>query len=402
MKNVRLLGLLLAGALTLVASTAWAEDPAVDVDETETGEEDEVGAAPNIHGFLVARYMNADGKGLPYSSESQFDMQFVRVNVDGKAHPLVSYLIALDVADVKAANLRTPLREAYVIWDPAGRWKKLRRFGPKLRLGRMRRPGGIESAIDENQLIAMDRSIYSGFLQHDDMEASEQDFRDLGLRGDARFGIVDLTGLGLTNGNSQQQPSSFPADEDPDKDVMGRVGLNFTLAELIVLRAGLSQLAGRDAHTHMYSLTGDVPVKYQTTAVDLTLILGRLIVLAEAARGTRTIDIPGVPGDTATGTAGYVLISWGFGDGGAYRPFTRIAYRELSGNDNDDDFQRPRDWSNEATVGINVQIVKKKLTARGQYTLRSGYIPPHPSTGGIPGFTKKMSGAAGVSIQADF
>lgn len=386
------------------AASAQELDP-LEVSDADSGDdetEDEVGAAPNIHGFLVARYMNADGKGAAYSSESQFDMQFVRVSVDGKAHPLVSYLIALELADVKV-NSATPLRDAYVIWDPVGRWQRLRPYAPKLRLGRMRRPGGIEASMDENQLIAMDRSIYSGFLQHDDAESSEQDFRDYGVRLDAVLGFLELTGLGLMNGSAQQQTNSAnPQDPDPHKDVMGRVGMNFTLAQLFVLRFGLSQLAGRDAATHLYSLTNDVPVYYSTTAIDFMMIFGRMMLLAEAARGTRTIDVPGIPGDTATGTAAYVLFSWGFGADGTVRPFARFAYRELSGNDNDDDFQRPRDWSNEATVGINVQIVKKALRARAQYTVRSGYIPPHPSTGGLPGFSKTLSGVAGVSVQADF
>ena len=399
MKNLRLLSLLFAGALASGLSTASAQDPG---DEVEVAE-DEPGAAPNVHGFLTARYMSADGKGMPYSSENQFDMQWARVIFDGKAHPLVGYLVSLEAADTRAASGRSILREAYVIWDPVGKWNGLRQYAPKLRVGRMRRPGGLEASMDENRLLAMDRSIYSGFLPHDDPEASEQDFRDIGVRADAMLGILELTGMGLTNGNAQQQNEGNPADEDPDKDLMARIGLNLTPAQWFVLRVGLSQLAGRDAHSHLYAVTGnDVALRYYTTALDFMVLFGRLMVMAEVARGTRTIEPLGLPPDTATGAAGYVLISWGFGPDGAVRPFTRFAYRELSGNDNEKDFQRPRDWSNEATVGLNVQIVKKRLTARAQYTVLSGFIPPHPSTGGFPGFSKTLTGVAGASIQADF
>ena len=118
--------------------------------------------------------------------------------------------------------------------------------------------------------------------------------------------------------------------------------------------------------------------------------------------GKRTLIDPvtGTAVDTATGSAAYILVAYRFR--GHTAPFMRFSYRELSMNDTDEDLKIGKDWGNEITAGVNVMLVKKKLTARAQYTLRSGFTTPHPSNVGVGSYNSQLHGVAAASLQADF
>lgn len=358
-------------------------------------------AAPAIHGFLTVRYLVDDGKGLPYAAENGFDIQYARFNADGQVHPLVKYFVSLEAADVKLASGNV-FREAYVVWSPKLRAGWFDRLVPVLRAGRMRRPAGIEALQDDGQLLAMDRSLVTGFLLNDDGEAADQDFRDIGIRADAVVGILETMAVGMGNGQTGTS-ASRPSDDDDSKDLLARFGVRLGDPRgRFFLRAGASVAAGQDNHTHLYSASNDVPVEYWNGAADLTLIAGPLLVQSEAAYGKRTLLDPvtfaGI--DTATGSAAYVLIAWSVTGRGA--PFARYAYREPTMDAGDEDFQRARDWTNEVTVGVNVALVRKRVTARAQYSLRSGFVPAHPAAAGLTGYASSLNGVAAGSVQVDF
>lgn len=366
----------------------------------ETLEEGAPGAPPVVHGFVTVRYLVDDGAGLAYQSENGYDVQYARINVDGKAHPLVAYFVSMELGDVKVFNGNV-FREAYVIWQPNPQNKWVRRFLPELRAGRMRRPGGLESFEDEGTLLAMDRTLVSGFMKGDDQQAPGQDFRDIGVRANAVSGPIEAMALGMGNGSKNSSANS-PSDEDDSKDFAGRIGFRVGNENgPFFLRTGASSGSGQDDHTHLYSITGDVRVEYWNAGADLTVKAGPAIFQSEVVYGKRTLLDPvtakGI--DTATGSAAYVLAGWDIRRKAT--PFFRFAYREPT-MDGDEDFQRIRDWSNEITAGVNVALVKKRLTARAQYTVRSGFIAPHPQTASAPAFNKSLNGVAQASIQADF
>ena len=357
------------------------------------------GDAPRISGFVTVRYLSDDGKGLEYAGEHGSDVQHARLNVAGAVHPLVSDLIAIDAADIKA-NSGSALREAYITYKPKIGSGKIK---PKVNAGRLRRPAGVESMQDDNQLLTTDRSLFSGFVQHDDRESPDQDFRDIGIRVGAEVGPVDVLGMAMTNGSTTINPTGSP-DEDDAKDAYGRVGFNLGVAGARV-RAGVSGAGGQDAHSHVYGAAGDVPLQFWTSQADVLVEAMGLLFLAEAAYGKRTVGVVTPTGgfrgtDTATGTAGYVLVGYRIKD--KTTPFFRFAYREPTLGGSDEDAKRIRDWSNEATIGVNVQLVKKKLTARAQYSARSGFVPPHPATVGAAGYTKDLHGTFQGSLQVDF
>lgn len=395
---------LLASLLLLAGATATAQEPTPEPtpDETLESTDPAVGAAPNVHGFITVRYMVDDGKTGPFASENGYDVQYMRINIDGKAHQFVKYFVAMELGDIKSGT-PTSFKEAYVVWAPKPKAEWLRKLVPEFKAGRMRRPGGLESFVDENELLTVDRSVVSGFMQNDDPEATSQDYRDYGIRAGGVAGPIEAAAVGMTNGTKGPQSTSQPeTDTDDSKDVSGRLGFKFgRQGGPFFIRAGASSGGGKDTLNHVYS-DAVFDVEYWNSAADLTVHVGPLQVQTEAVYGKRTLLVAGTGTavDTATGSAAYVLVSYRFR--GHTAPYFRFAYRELSMNDSDDDLQAPRDWGNEITAGVNVALVKKKLTARAQYTLRSGFTTPHPAVGPAGAYNDGFHGVASASLQADF
>ena len=402
---------LLASLLLLAGATATAQMPTPEAtpeamptpDETLESTDPTVGAPPNVHGFITVRYMVDDGKGSKaFASENGYDVQYMRINIDGKAHEFVKYFVAMELGDIKT-GAATSFKEAYVVWAPKPKSAWLRKLLPEFKAGRMRRPGGLESFVDENELLTTDRSVVSGFMQNDDPEAPAQDYRDYGIRAGGVAGPIEAAAVGMTNGTKGPQTTSQPqTDEEGSKDVSGRLGFKFGHeGGPFFIRAGASSGGGKDTSNHVYT-DAVLDVEYWNTAADLTLSVGPLQVQTEGVYGKRTLRQPnsGPVVDTATGSAAYLLVSYRFR--GRTAPYFRFAYRELSMNDEDKDLQVPRDWGNEITAGVNVQLVKKTLTARAQYTLRSGFTTPHPAVGPAGAYNGGFHGVASASIQADF
>ena len=103
---------LLTTSLLLAAATAAAQMPTPEAtpepmptpDETLEAVDPAVGAAPNVHGFMTVRYLIDDGKSGAFAAENGYDIQFMRVNIDGKAHPLVKYFVAMELGDIKSGS----------------------------------------------------------------------------------------------------------------------------------------------------------------------------------------------------------------------------------------------------------------------------------------------------------
>ena len=94
---------LLTTSLLLAAATAAAQMPTPEAtpepmptpDETLEAVDPAVGAAPNVHGFMTVRYLIDDGKSGAFAAENGYDIQFMRVNIAGKAKPHVKYFDAM-------------------------------------------------------------------------------------------------------------------------------------------------------------------------------------------------------------------------------------------------------------------------------------------------------------------
>ena len=355
-----------------------------------------------VHGFVITRYDNSDGKGVRKASNA-YSIQNARIRLEGKSAPGVTYLAALE--PLLATG---PLQEAYIGWNPE------RTFGPfkalRLRAGQMRKPIGLEGQTPEEALHTMDHTVTTRFLQG-------LSNYDIGMAVGTTVSIVEVD-VGVFNGTGPYNtlfPTSAAGGQDPleDKIVVGRGGL--TLMENAV-RMGLSFSTGETTDP-LYVVAPPSPglpsdsAKFWRAGVDVMAEVANVVVQGEAMYGNTTLVsvLPGTGnGPTGTGASGYMFVGyrlpWGF------LPHLRFEYIELTMGDDYTDPKGPlvrkRDWNNAVAVGVNWDPVKH-VRVRSQYEFVTGFASQpqnstyyNPATSAI--YSDEMSGTFSASVQADF
>lgn len=356
-----------------------------------------------VHGFVIVRYDNSDGKGLLRDAQNAYSVQNARIRIEGKAAPTVTYLAALE-----PLLLTGPLQEAFVGWNPE------RTFGPmkalRLRAGQMRKPIGYEGFTPEEALYTMEHSNVTRFLQ------GVSNY-DVGVAaGTTLMNLLELD-IGMFNGTGPFNAGAFPGPslvggQDPleKKDVVGRAGV--TLMENKI-RTGLSIVSGQSQDPiYVASPSPGIPpiasVHFWRVALDAEANIGPALLISEVVYGNSTLDdpTPATPnGPTATGAAGYLFAGWRI-PSLKLMPHLRYEYADPSIGDGDDIFLRPRDWSNAIAVGVNWDPVKH-VRVRSQYEVVSG-LASQPANGAYYNpaanavYSEVTSGTASVSVQADF
>lgn len=352
-----------------------------------------------VHGFVITRYDNTDGKG-PRKSAHGFTVQNARIRLEGKSADTVTYLAAIE--PLLATG---PLQEAYVGWNPR------RTVGPmrdlRLRAGQMRRPIGLEGRTPEEALHTMDHSWTTRYLQGGGNY-------DLGMTLGTTISTLEFD-LGVFNGSGPANPllGSPVGGVDPfdDKMVVGRLGLDLMKGRL---KTGFSFMSGENADP-LYApatspgLPPDGSVQMWRAGFDLMAEVSGFVVQSEAVYGNNTLifPAPSTPdGPTGTGSSAYLFAGYRLRYG--FMPHVRFEYAELTmGDDPEDVLARIGDWNNAVAIGVNWDPVKH-VRVRTQYEFVTGFasVPSgtanyyDPATGAL--YSDEMSGTFSASIQADF
>lgn len=352
-----------------------------------------------VHGFVITRYDNTDGKG-PRKSAHGFSVQNARIRLEGKSNETVTYLAAIE-----PLLLTGPLQEAYVGWNPR------RTIGPmrdlRLRAGQMRRPIGLEGRMPEEALHTMDHSWTTRFLQNGGNY-------DLGMTLGTTISIFDVD-FGIFNGsgpaNTTAPTLTGGADPFDDKVVVGRAGLNLLDGRVL---AGMSFFTG-ETQDELYvgppSTSPGIPspsAQVWRGGFDVMAEVSGLVVQAEAIYGNTTLidPTPSLP-DGPTGTGGSAYLFTGYRLPRGFLPHIRFEYTELTmGDDPEDVLARIGDWNNAVAIGLNWDPVKH-VRVRTQYEFVTGFASTsnpvsyyNPATGAL--YSDEMSGTFSASIQADF
>lgn len=356
-----------------------------------------------VHGFVITRYDNSDGKGVRKASNA-YSIQNARIRLEGKSAPGVTYLAALE--PLLATG---PLQEAYIGWNPE------KTFGPlkmlRLRAGQMRKPIGLEGRTPEEALHTMDHTITTRLLQG-------LSNYDLGMTVGTTISIIELD-VGIFNGTGPYNtlfPTTTAGGQDPldDKLVLGRAGV--TLLENRV-RTGFSITSGETTDPLAFVPAGSpglpptVSAKVWRASVDVMAEIANIVVQSEVVYGNSTIVtlLPGV-GNGPTATSGSAYLFAGYRLPGGFLPHLRFEYIEASMGDDytdpDGPLVAPRDWNNAVAVGVNWDPVKH-VRIRSQYEFVTGLASQpqnntyyNPASGAI--YSDEMSGTFSVSAQADF
>lgn len=365
-----------------------------------------------VHGFVITRYDNSDGKGVRKASNA-YSIQNARIRLEGKSAPGVTYLAALE--PLLATG---PLQEAYVGWNPEKVFGPLKQL--RLRAGQMRKPIGLEGRTPEEALHTMDHTVTTRFLQG-------LSNYDIGMTVGTTVSIIELD-IGIFNGTGPYNtlfPTTTTGGQDPldDKIVVGRAGV--ALMEDKV-RAGLSFSTGETTDP-LYAPPGSPGLpsdsaKVWRAGLDVMAEVANLVVQSEVMYGNSTVVLiaPGTPnGPTATGSSAYVFL--GYRLPGGFLPHLRFEYFEPTMGDDytdpDGPLVRKRDWNNAVAVGANWDPVKH-VRVRSQYEFVTGFAsqpqnstyynpyngvsfaPPTPTS--AVRYSDEMSGTFSVSVQADF
>lgn len=348
---------------------------------------------PKIGGWVNARFDSNDGKGPLHSSDT-YRLQFARLYAMGHVSPELQYVIAVD-----AATGIVLVRDAYITYA----WKP----GVHITAGSFKKPFGYEVRTHEYKLIPLDKSLEAQYAQNFD------DY-DLGVMVSGKLAALEY-GVAVVNGNSV-----FP-DGDTHKDVIGRVGTSFGdestgaggathgAGSGMKINVGLSGAGGR-AESDLYAATGPVsgPFYYWRAGYDIEMMMAQLAIISEGVYGTSTFILPpGTPGHrTVTGSAAYILVGYMVNDD--WMPWLKYDYRELSGGTASKGLNNVwasptpiPDWNNAITIGVNYALIKKRATARAQYSMGSGFLPAGV-TGGPPAKGEDLTGTLGVGIQVVF
>ncbi len=353
---------------------------------------------PTLSGWITTRYDIADGAGT-YKSANTFSTQFARIELDGKAHKLLRYHASIELTDLiptLGAQPRTvaALRDAYVVWD----------FSTFMRVkaGQFLRPAGYEARTDERNLMPLDRSLNAALLAGNDV-------RDLGVLFEAQAGPLDYS-FGATNGLGGNR-----IDVDNGKDALGRVA-SFLDRDNYKLRVGATVISGED-RSRLFGVSEDFQqyveiheqrTYFTRTSYDVEARFGPYVFANETTFAKTTfvgdpqdILVPQVGRGTATSISTYAMAGYE-AKGGAYTPYLRGDYRELSQGK---DFKNPLgvpDWTSGATVGLNFRIVKRRALGRLAYTFRKGLVAGIENPSGVTTFEDKMHGVLTAALQVKF
>ncbi|NOT34264.1 MAG: hypothetical protein HOP12_08865 [Candidatus Eisenbacteria bacterium] len=247
--------------------------------------------APRVSGYIQIYYKSrVERSGDRVTEPDVFRFGRVKIQVDGKLSPAVSYVVEIDPRSPQVEGL---LRDCYLEWG----------FHPHqaLRAGQMKTPFGWENRTSTADLFTVNRT-----------EVGELFGRGLKLRdiGVGWFGHVPLGRgfrieheLTVTNGAGL----SVQADDDRRKNVFGRLGFRSKRPSATVW-LGVSGASG-SVNEPIDPGPPPVPglsIDFNRLGVDAELDTRRALAVVEYARGEENASLPDQGG---TLDAWYVLVA---------------------------------------------------------------------------------------------